>query len=50
MAIRDINIKPLSKAELNIICYAKKPTKGGTPINEYKVMDKLTGNNGIKKK
>ena len=44
-----MKIKPLSNAELSIICFAKKPTKGGTPINEYKVMDKLTANNGFKK-
>jgi hypothetical protein len=38
----------LSKAELNIICLAKNPTKGGTPINEYSVTDKLIAKIGFK--
>ena len=42
-----MKIKPLSNAELSIICFAKKPTKGGTPIKENKVIDKLIANTGL---
>jgi hypothetical protein len=41
-------MSPLSRAELKIICFAKNPTKGGTPINEYKVTDKLIAKIGFK--
>jgi hypothetical protein len=41
-------MSPLSKAELNIICFAKNPAKGGTPIKEYNVTDKLIANIGFR--
>ena len=41
MAIKDININPLSKAALNIICLPKNPIKGGIPIKEKIVIVKL---------
>jgi hypothetical protein len=38
---------PLSRAALRIICFPKKPIKGGTPTNENKVIHKLKANIGF---
>jgi hypothetical protein len=38
---------PLSRADISIFCFAKNPIKGGTPINENKVIAKLIAIKGF---
>ena len=48
IANSEMNTYPLSKAALNIICLAKNPNRGGTPMKEKSVIAKLTANKGLK--
>ena len=50
MAIKVANIYPLSKATVNTICLPKNPIRGGTPMNENKVIAKLIARTGFIKK